>query len=87
MQLNQINNHINKNHDNLDEDHSNQKKSNFFPIAIMVENCIGWLQGQMIHFLHHNDFFCKFSCIYILLTCHKISNMPKILLDLNYQLE
>jgi hypothetical protein len=87
MQLNQINNHINKNHDNLNEDNSNQKKSIFFPHAIMVENCIGWLQGHMIHFLHHNIFFCKFLCIYILLTCHKISNMPDFLLDLNYQLE
>lgn len=39
MQFNQINNHINKNHDNLDEDHSNQtnqKNSH----AIMVQNCI-----------------------------------------------
>jgi hypothetical protein len=47
----------------------------------------GWLQGRVIHVFHHNVIFCKVSCIYMLLTCHKINNIPNLWLYLNFELE
>lgn len=40
-----------------------------------------------VHFLHHNECFCKVLCIYMLLTCHKINNMPNVLQNFKFQLE
>jgi len=42
---------------------------------------------KVVHFLLHNVIFCKASCIYMLLTCHKINNMPNVLLNFKFQLE
>ncbi len=47
----------------------------------------GWLQGRVVHFLHHNLIFCKVACIYMLLSWHKRKNFPNLWLNLNFQLE
>jgi hypothetical protein len=46
-----------------------------------------WLQGKVVHFLHHNLIFSKMGFIYMLLTCLKNNNFPILWLDLEFQLE
>jgi hypothetical protein len=46
-----------------------------------------WLQGKVVHFLHHNPFFCRTPCIYMLLTWRKNLKNSNLWLDSYYQLE
>ncbi len=48
---------------------------------------VRWLQGKVVHFLCHNQIFCRLACIYMLLTWHKNNNFPNLWLDLDCQLE
>jgi hypothetical protein len=45
----------------------NGKTKYYFPFT----NRLGWLQGRVAHFSHHNLVFCRVACIYLLLTWHK----------------
>jgi hypothetical protein len=38
-------------------------------------------------FVWSNNFFCKVSCTYMLLTCHKINNIPNFQLNFDCELE
>ncbi len=48
---------------------------------------LGWLQGRVPHFLHHNPIFCKVTYIYMLLTWHKNNKISNLRLDFDFQLE
>jgi hypothetical protein len=48
---------------NLDYKSSALKNSDF-PSWLITSR---WLQGRVVHFLHHNAIFCKMPCIYMLL--------------------
>jgi uncharacterized membrane protein len=55
--------------------------------TIFLKITYGWLQGRVAHFLHYNLFFCRLTCIYMLLAWHKNNNFSNLWLDLNFQLE